>query len=78
MDFELWHGLLVETVPWQNISEEMSYDILQRTIVAWYQDEKYFLQSGSDRVDLTKLYEQYKLLATLKGTSYEKEIPWGG
>ena len=29
-------------------------------------------------VDLTKLFEQYRMLQVLKGNDHEKEIPWGG
>lgn len=52
----------------------MAYDILHRTAVAWAHDQTYYLQSGPERVDLTKLYEQYKLLETLKGTSHAEEL----
>ena len=74
MNFDLWHQLLTETVCWQDIDPYLSLDILQRTAVAWAHDQKYFMQSGPERVDLTKLYEQYKLLETLKGTYHGEEI----
>lgn len=74
MDFKLWYQLLRETVHWQDINHDMAYDILQRTAVAWAHDQTYYLQSGPERVDLTKLYEQYKLLETIKGTSYDQEL----
>lgn len=70
MDIKLWHQLLTETVHWQNISPEMSMDIMQRTALAWAHDQTYYLQSGPERVDLTKLYEQYRLLAAIKGTNH--------
>jgi len=74
MDFKLWHQLLRETVYWQDITPDMAYDILQRTAVAWAHDQTYYLQSGPERVDLTKLYEQYKLIETIKGTGNGEEI----
>ena len=74
MDFKLWHQLLSETVYWQDIDHHMAYDILQRTAVAWAHDQTYYLQSGPERVDLTKLYEQYKLIETIKGTHHGEEI----
>lgn len=74
MDIKLWHQLLKETVSWQDINQDLALEILQRTAVAWAHDNKYFMQSGPERVDLTKLYEQYKLLETLKGTYHGDEI----
>lgn len=74
MDFRLWHQLLKETLYWQNINQDMAYEILQRTAVAWAHDQTYYMQSGPERVDLTKLYEQYKLLETIKGTPHDQEI----
>jgi len=74
MDFELWHQLLTETVYWHDINPSMARDILQRSAVAWAHDQKFFMQSGSERVDMTKLFEQYKLLETLKGTYHGEEI----
>ena len=73
MDFKLWHSLLTEAVYWQKIDTSMSLDILQRTAIAWAHDQTYYLQ-GVDRVDLTKLFEQYKLIETLKGTHDGQEI----
>lgn len=67
MNFPLWKQLLTETVFWQNISDDYALDVYQRTVLAWAHDQLYFLQSGPERVDLTKLYEQYKLLEILKG-----------
>ncbi len=72
MDFKLWHTLLKETVYWQNIDERMARDILARTSIAWANDQQYYIQ-GLERVNLTKLYEQFKLIAMLKGTHYEPE-----
>ena len=74
MDFKLWHQLLRETVYWQEINHDMAYDILHRTAVAWAHDQTYYLQSGPERVDLTKLYEQYKLVNILKGNDHGQEV----
>jgi hypothetical protein len=73
MDFKLWHTVLTEAVYWQDISEGMSMDILHRTAVAWAHDQTYYLQ-GVERVDLTKLYEQCKLIETIKGYNHGQEI----
>ena len=67
MDLSLWCQLLRESIYWQEINDHMCLDILQRTSLAWAHDQTYFYQSGPERVDLTKLYEQYKLLEILKG-----------
>ena len=75
MDIKLWRQLLTETVYWQEINDHMCLDILQRTALAWAHDQTYYLQSGPERVDLTKLYEQYRLLSVLKGSNHDNEIP---
>lgn len=73
MDFDLWYTMLKESVYWQDIDPYMALEIYQRTAVAWGMNEQYFMQ-GLDRVDLTKLYEQYKLIETIKGTHHGEEI----
>jgi hypothetical protein len=78
MSFDLWYQMLKDSIYWQNIPGDMAVDIYHRTVVAWGHGQNYYLQSGPERVDLTKLYEQCKLIETLKGTNYDKEIPWGG
>lgn len=78
MMFDLWYRLLKDAVYWQDISGEMAVDIYRRTAVAWGSNQNYYLQSGPEHVDLTKLYEQCILIETLKGNNHEKEIPWGG
>lgn len=67
MDLKLWDQLLRETVYWQAIDDRMSLDIYHRTAVAWGNDQKFYLQSGPERVDLTDLFEKCKLLSILKG-----------
>jgi hypothetical protein len=73
MDFNLWYIMLRESVYWQDIDPHMALEIYQRTVVAWGMDEHYYMQ-GLERVDLTKLYEQYKLIETIKGTHHGEEI----
>jgi hypothetical protein len=73
MDFKLWHTVLTEAVYWQDINEHLAREILHRTAVAWAHDQTYYMQ-GVERVDLTKLYEQCKLIETIKGHHHGQEI----
>lgn len=73
MDFPLWKQLLSEAVYWQEIDDGYAFDVFQRTSAAWGLGDQYFMQ-GVDNVDLTKLYEQYRLLATIKGTGYGSKV----
>ncbi len=73
MDFDLWYTMLKESIYWQDIDPYMALEIYQRTVVAWGMDEQYYMQ-GLERVDLTKLFEQYKLIQTIKGTHHGEEI----
>jgi hypothetical protein len=74
MDIRLWCQILREAVYWQKLDDGMCLDLLQRTAMAWRHDQSYFMQSGPGRVDLTKLYEQYKLIEIIKGTDRDQEI----
>lgn len=73
MDLKLWHQLVTESVWWRKYSIDESFDLYQRAAVAWGMGTEYYAQ-GPDTVNLTKLFEQYKLLATLKGNHHGKEI----
>ena len=69
MDLRLWHTMLNDAVYWQDINEHLAHDLYQRTVVAWGSGQQYYIQ-GMDRVNLTDLYEQYKMTAILKGTHH--------
>ncbi len=73
MDFPLWKQLLTETIYWQKIDDSYAFNLYQRIAITWGMGDQYFIQ-GPERVDLTKLFEDYKLLAILKGTYHGSEI----
>ena len=68
MDLPLWTRLLNEAVYWQNIDDIHALQMYQSVVVAWGMSDTRLYAQGPERVDLTKVYEQYKLLATIKGT----------
>jgi hypothetical protein len=78
MDFHLWHTMLKDAVYWQDINERLAVDIYRRTVVAWGLGQQYYTHNGLNRVNLTELYEQCKMLSILKEGVNEKETPWGG
>ena len=41
--------------------------LFDRCVVAWGYGQEYYYQGHGATVDLTKLYEQYKILSILKG-----------
>lgn len=73
MDFPLWKQLLTEAVYWQEIKDDFAFDIYQRTAIAWGMGDQYFI-NGPDNVNLTQLFEQYTILAHLKGTHHGSQI----
>lgn len=73
MDLKLWHTILTDAVHWQDIDEHMAIDIYRRTVVAWGHDMTYHMNGGPESIDLTKLYEQYKMVAALKRTNFDQE-----
>ncbi len=79
MNFDLWHTMLNDAVRWQHINEDMSMDIYRRTAVLWGENKSYWINGGGGNpVDLTKLFEQYKLLENLTSDYSYRDIPWGG
>jgi hypothetical protein len=69
-DFNLWHQMLVEELWWKQPSMDQAFHIYQNTVNAWGHGMNYYAQDGvGGAVDLTNLYEQCKLVSTLKGVS---------
>jgi hypothetical protein len=53
--------------------------LYHRAASAWLHDQRLEVANGlGGYVDLTKLFEQYRMLQILQGNDHEKEIPWGG
>jgi hypothetical protein len=70
-DLGLWTRVLNEELPWlgqgRPISVFQAAEIYQRTVVAWGEGRTHYAQDGvGGAVDLTKLYEQCKLVSILK------------
>jgi hypothetical protein len=66
-DFELWHEMLAEELWWKEICMNEAFHIYQNTVGAWGVGMNYYAQDGvGGAVDLTKLYEQCKLVSILK------------
>lgn len=72
MDHRLWKELVTEAVWWRKYDDHTLFELYQRTVSAWGLGLEYYAQ-GPETVDLTKLFESYRLLATLKGTYQESE-----
>ena len=70
-DLKLWTQMLNDELPTlgqgRPISVFYAVEIYQRTVVAWGQGMSHYAQDGiGGAVDLTKLYEQCKLVSLLK------------
>ena len=68
--FAEWHSLLTEAMPHLNVDYQYSRALYQTAAVCWGMGQTY--QSTWPPVNLTKLYEQAIMLATLKGTHNEQ------
>ena len=78
-DFSLWHQMLTEALWWKEVCPDYAIHVYRNTVNAWGHGANYYAQDGvGGAVDLTKLYEQCKLVSLLKKDHHEKEIPWGG
>jgi len=80
-DFALWHRMLTEELWWKKVSSDYAIHLYQNTVGSWAVGMNYYAQDGvGGAVDLTKLYEQCKLVSALKKDYHGKEedIPWGG
>jgi hypothetical protein len=66
-DFGLWHCMLTEELWWKKVSPDYATHLYQNTVNAWGHGMSYYAQDGvGGAVDLTKLYEQCKLVSILK------------
>lgn len=65
-DLRLWNQMLNDELP-RPITVFHAAEIYQRTVVAWGHGMSHYAQDGiGGAVDLTKLYEQCKLVSLLK------------
>lgn len=79
IDFEDWYRSLKDAIHWQEVDSNFAYHLMANTKRAYQSNSRYYYQSMLDEVDLTKIYEDCKLLALLKKDhNDEKNIPWGG
>ncbi len=65
MQFGLWERLVEEAVWWQKFQPYQLEELYRRASVVWMLNEQYYIQ-GPDSVNLTKLYEEYRVLAALR------------
>lgn len=74
-DFELWHQMLTEELWWKELCMNEAFHIYQNTVNAWGHGMLYYAQDGiGGAVDLTKLYEQCKLVSLLKKDHHGSQI----
>jgi len=72
--FEIWHGLITEAMPERNIDYAHSMNLYQLAAMVWAEGKTYTANFAPVPVDLTKLYDQAIMLATLKGTNDGTQI----
>jgi len=65
--FGIWHSLITEAMPERNIDYSYSMSLYQTAAVVWAEGKTYTANCALGPVDLTKLYDQAIMLATLKG-----------
>jgi hypothetical protein len=62
-----WHGVLQDSMWWEDLHPDHAIMLYKYTRRAYDEGLKYYVRGpGGIDVDLTKIYEQFKLLATLK------------
>ena len=62
-----WHGVLQDAMRWENLHPDRAILLYQYTKRAYDEGLTYYVNDpGGKQVDLTKIYEQFKLLATLR------------
>ena len=62
-----WHGVLQDAMWWEDLHPDLAILLYKYARKAHHEGLTYHIKdpAGGD-VDLTKIYEQFKLLATLK------------
>ena len=70
--FEIWHRLLVDAIP-MIVTPEASLHMYHRVATAWGLNEQYWFQGSGSHIDLTKIYEQAKLLDALTNTEQSND-----
>lgn len=68
-----WHQTLTEEIWWSDISEEFAYHLLRNTLRAHKANSEYFFQ-GMDNVELTKIFDQCKLVSILAKETHGTEV----
>jgi hypothetical protein len=57
------------------VDEQTAVNLYHRAASAWLHDQRLEVANGlGGYVDLTKLFEQYRMLQILQGNDHEKEI----
>lgn len=76
-DFALWRQMLIEELWWKRgICIDEAIHIYRATVNAWGHGAEYYANDPcGGSIDLTKLYEQCKIVSLLKKDHHGKEIP---
>ena len=62
--YKLWKTILEDVVPIP-LSENLINDLYWRTTTAYGLGQTFWIQMGPEPIDLTKLFEQYRILVSL-------------
>ncbi len=67
IDLNDWYRCLQDAMWWEELHPDHAILLYQYTQKAYYEKLKYFIQDPiGGEIELTKIYEQFKLLETLK------------
>ena len=62
-----WHGVLQDAMWWEDLHPDHAIMLYKYTRMAYNEGLKYYVRGPcSGEVELTKIYEQFILLATLR------------
>ena len=72
MSRERWYNIVRETLV-EHLSEQAMDDLYHRCASAYGFGQTYHYQVGGKNIDLTEMFEQYRMLAILAGESNAPE-----
>ena len=61
-----WHSVLQDAMWWEDLHPDHAILLYKYTRRAYHEGMEYYVRGAGSEVELTKIYEQFKLLATLK------------
>lgn len=63
--FDIWYRMVNDAIWWENICADHAWALYENTRRAYTHNSSYYFQGVGESVNLTKLYEQYKMLEAL-------------